>query len=110
MTADTHGTPARTLLLTLLGLLVLAGASLAFRFAHLGAFGVAVALGIAAAKAALVALFFMEIGGEKASVKVAFVSGLALVALLLSLTVADVVTRAPPPLTAPPGMAQRDVG
>jgi cytochrome c oxidase subunit IV len=110
MTTDTRGTPSRALFLTLLALLLLAGASLAFRFAHLGAFGYAVALAIAAAKAALVVMFFMEIGDEKASVKFAFVSGLALVALLMSLTLADVVTRAPPPLTAPPGMAQRDLG
>lgn len=110
MTTDARGTPAPVLAFTLLALLALAGASLAFRFAHLGTLGYAVALAIATAKAALVAVFFMELGGEKASVKFAFASGLALIVLLLSLTVADVVTRAPPPLTAPPGMAQRDVG
>jgi cytochrome c oxidase subunit IV len=110
MKADDCTTSARGLLFTLLALLALAGVSFAFRFAHLGVFGYPVALGIAVAKAGLVAVFFMEIGLEKASVRFAFASGLVLIALLLSLTVGDVVTRAPPPLTAPPGMAQRDVG
>jgi cytochrome c oxidase subunit 4 len=104
------GTTAAGLLFTLIGLLVLAGASLGFRFAHLGPGAVVVAMVIAVTKAALVALFFMEIGEEKPSIRFAFVAGIVLVALLLSLTVADVVTRGAPPLTAPPGMAQRDVG
>lgn len=47
---------ARALLLTLLVLLMLAGASLVFRFAHLGDFSFPVALGIAVIKAILVAL------------------------------------------------------
>jgi cytochrome c oxidase subunit 4 len=110
MKAEVRGTSPQALLVTLLSLLALAGASFAFRFVNIGAFGYGVALAIAVAKAALVATFFMEIGAERASVRFAFASGLALIVLLLSLTVADVVTRAPPPLTAPPGMAQRDVG
>jgi cytochrome c oxidase subunit 4 len=109
-TPTTTATSATGLLFTLAGLLVLAAASLGFRFAHLGPGGVVVAMVIAVTKAVLVAVFFMEIGGEKPSVRFAFVAGIVLVALLLSLTVADVVTRGAPPLTAPPGMAQRDVG
>jgi cytochrome c oxidase subunit 4 len=103
-------TSPRGLFLTLLALLVLAGFSLAMRFAHLGAFGFAVGLGVAAIKAALVAVFFMEILSERATVRFAFVTCLSLFALLVMLTVADVLTRAVPPLDNPPGTAPRAAG
>ena len=106
MTGETTGeTSARGLVFTLLSLLALAGASLGLRYAHLGGLGFAAALGIAAIKAVLVALFFMEIGGERPSVRFAFAAGLGLLALMLSLILADIVTRAP--AENPPGTAQR---
>jgi cytochrome c oxidase subunit 4 len=105
--AETSG---RGLFLTLMALLVLAGFSLGMRFAHLGALGFGVALGVAAIKAALVAVFFMEILTERASVRFAFVTCLSLLALLLTLTVADVLTRSVPPLDNPPGTAHRAEG
>lgn len=85
---------SRAIHVTWLALMVLAATSLALRFAHLGALGLVVALGIATAKASLVALFFMELAIEKATVRFAFLAGLALLAVLLSLMLADVVTRA----------------
>ena len=100
----------RALLLTLLALLVLGGVSLAFRFAHLGDFGFAVALGIAAIKAVLVAVFFMEITLEKPTVRFAFTACLSLFALLMALLVGDIITRSPPPLGAPPGTEARYKG
>ncbi len=106
-------TSARGLLYTLLALVLLAALSLGLRFAHLGGFSYPVALGIALVKALLVVVFFMEIFVEKASVRFAFGAGLALVALLLGLMVADVMTRSASPLTPPatPGaMAQRSHG
>ena len=102
-----HGeTSALGLLGTLVALLVLAGVSLALRFAHLGGAGFAVALGIALAKAFLVALFFMEILTERATVRLAFLAGLALFVLFMGLVVADVVTRSAPPWE-PPGVEPR---
>lgn len=100
----------RALLLTLLALLVLAGASLAFRFAHLGDFSFPVALGIALIKAILVAVVFMEITIERPTVRFAFAACLSLFALMLALLVADVLTRSPPPLGAPPGTEARYKG
>jgi cytochrome c oxidase subunit IV len=105
--AATRETSARRLLLTLIALLLLAGLSLALRFAHLGGWGYAAGLGIAAIKAALVAVFFMEILVERAIVRLAFVTCLVLLALLLALVLADVVTRAVPPLEDPSGTEPR---
>jgi cytochrome c oxidase subunit 4 len=100
-------TSARGLLVTLVALLVLAAFSLAMRFAHLGTLGYLVAMGVAVIKAVLVAIFFMEILTEKASAHLAFAACLSLFALLLSLVVADVITRPVPPLLDPPGTGQR---
>jgi cytochrome c oxidase subunit 4 len=102
-----EGTSARGLAYTLLALLLLAGLSLALRFAQLGSFSFPVALGIAALKALLVAIFFMELLTEKATVHFAFLAGLTLFTLMLVLIVADVLTRGTPPREAPPGTAQR---
>lgn len=100
----------RGLLLTLLALLVLAGASLAFRFAHLGDFSFPVALGIALIKAVLVAVVFMEITIEKPTIRFAFAACLSLFALMVALLVADVLTRSAPALGTPPGTEARYKG
>jgi cytochrome c oxidase subunit 4 len=102
-----HDVSGRTLLLTWLALMVLAAMSLALRFAHIGGYGFAVALGIAAVKAVLVALVFMEIGYERPSVRFAFLAGVTLLAIMLALMVADVLTRQIPALDNPPGTAPR---
>lgn len=103
-------TSARGLTLTLVALLSLAGLSLALRYAHLGTFGVPVALLIAAVKAALVAVFFMEILVEHVTVRFAMSTGIILLGILLALIAADVVTREPAPLTNPPGTETRTLG
>jgi caa(3)-type oxidase subunit IV len=99
-------TSARGLLLTLIALLLLAGFSLVMRFAHIGGFFL-FGMGVAVIKAALVAVFFMEILTEKVTARFAFAACLSLFALLLSLVIADVVTRPIPPLRDPPGTGQR---
>jgi len=103
-------TSARGLFLTLVALLVLAGFSLTMRFAHLGDLGYLVGLGVAAIKAGLVAVFFMELLVEKVTARFAFATCLVLFALLLALVLADIVTRPVPPLENPPGTAQRARG
>jgi cytochrome c oxidase subunit 4 len=105
-----EGASSRALLFNLLALLALAGLSLALRFAHLGNLGMPVAMGIAVAKAVLVGLVFMELAFEKASIRFAFAAGLIMIAVLLSLMIADVMTRAVPPLQDPPGTQPRDFG
>jgi cytochrome c oxidase subunit 4 len=103
-------TSARGLAFTLAALLVLAGLSLALHYANLGSLGFLAAFGIATVKVVLVAVFFMEILLEKGSARIAFVTGFVLLALLISLTIADVLTRAVPPLQNPPGTAPRTFG
>jgi cytochrome c oxidase subunit 4 len=101
MSAAERETSATGLLATLIALLLLAGVSLALRYAHLGTLGYALALGIAVVKASLVGVFFMEILAEKASARFAIAAGLVLMGLLLTLTLADILTRAPEPLAEP---------
>jgi cytochrome c oxidase subunit IV len=105
-----EGASARGLFVTWLALMVLAGVSLGLRFAHLGSLGMPAALGIAAVKAVLVGLVFMELAFEKPSIRFAFAAGLFMIALMLALMIADVVTRAEPPLQNPPGTEPRSYG
>jgi cytochrome c oxidase subunit 4 len=74
-------------------LLALAGLSWALALVPLGGFGVYVALGIATAKASLVALFFMELADAPATLRIAAVLAPSLVALLVGLALADVLSR-----------------
>jgi len=110
MSGVTEGASARGLLLTLASLMALAGLSFALRFAHLGRLGMVVALGIAGIKVLLVGLVFMELAFEKPSVRLAFAAGLFMIAIMLALMIADVVTRAEPPLENPPGSEPRSYG
>jgi cytochrome c oxidase subunit IV len=104
---EARETSARGLFLTLVALLLLAGFSLTMRFAHLGGFGFFVGIGVAVIKAALVAVFFMEILTERVTARFAFVTCLSLVGLLLALILADILTRSAAPLENPAGTAQR---
>jgi cytochrome c oxidase subunit 4 len=90
-----RGSSGRALGLTLVALLALACLSLGLRYAPLGALGLPAAILIALTKAALVAVFFMEILREKASVRLALTTGVTLLLLMLALIAADVSTRAP---------------
>jgi cytochrome c oxidase subunit 4 len=105
-----HGTSGGTLLLVLIVLLVLAALSFGLRFADLGTVGIPVALVIAAVKAVLVVVFFMELRDEPPTVRLAFISGLALFALMVALVVADVVTRVRVPNAPPPTAESRARG
>lgn len=74
-------------LLTLLALTV--GAT----FVPLGAARLAVSYGIAAAKAALVLWFFMELRGDKGLTRVVGLAGFAWIAILFTIIIADYLTR-----------------
>ncbi len=73
--------------------------SFALSYVHLGAAALPVAIGIAAVKAALVVAFFMELLHGSLSMKLALLAAGGLLATLIGLVVADLVTREPPPLT-----------
>lgn len=78
-------------------LVSLAALSLGAAYVPLGRLGVPVALAIATAKAAIVAIVFMELRRERASARVAVVAAVGLVVALAGLTAADVATRDPSP-------------
>jgi cytochrome c oxidase subunit 4 len=76
-----------------LALLALTALSLLLSLAHLGTVDVALALGIATAKTALVVLFFMHLVDERFSVVMVPLVSVFFVLLLLGLLVTDVATR-----------------
>jgi cytochrome c oxidase subunit 4 len=61
--------------------------------AHLGKWALAIALGIACTKSALVALIFMHLRESSGATRLVFVTSLVFVALLLFFTISDVATR-----------------
>jgi cytochrome c oxidase subunit 4 len=99
---DARPTSALGLFLTWVALLALAALSLLLASAHLGAAALPAALGLAAAKASLVALFFMELRGARFTLRLSLVAAVAFIALLSGLMSADVATREAPPLRPPP--------
>lgn len=81
------------LVLNLVALLVLTGTSWAVSYVHLGDWNEVVALGIAALKVSLVALFFMHLSREHGSVRFAAMTAPVFIALLVAIMAADIVTR-----------------
>jgi cytochrome c oxidase subunit 4 len=71
------------------------------RFHVPGGWGVAIALGIACAKGALVALFFMHLWDQEGANRLVFLTSIVFVALLIGLTLSDNATRFQ--LSNPPG-------
>ena len=90
------------LVLTGVVLLSLAAASYGASFLALGRLAVPLSLGIAISKALIVLFVFMEFGRLSSSAKLAAGAALLMLLLLLGLMVADVATRALPPLPPPP--------
>ena len=93
--------PLKAVLGTGVAVLVLWAVSFGVSYVPMGAASLPVALAIAALKAILVALFFMELVRETLSVKVTMVSALLMTATLIAFMVADVATRDAPPLLVP---------
>jgi cytochrome c oxidase subunit 4 len=78
------------------------GVSWGMSYVDLGAASLAIAFGIAALKAVLVVLFFMEIIHEKTSIHATVVTGLAMIVVMITFIVADIRTRDAPLLAPPP--------
>ena len=83
------------------GLLLFAGISFALSYVDLGVMTVPVAMLISLAKALLVAIFFMELIDQRFVNRFVLVGAAAFVVLLISLMVADVLTRGTPPMLPP---------
>jgi cytochrome c oxidase subunit 4 len=86
---------ARTYLFTLGGLLALTCLTFGLSFLHLGSASIVIAMGIAAGKAWLVAMFFMGLREHGTSDRAALVVGIVLALLLIGFATADVATRTP---------------
>lgn len=97
----------RFVLATGAAVLVLWAVSLAVSYVPLGAASLPVALAIAAVKAVLVVLFFMELARAQLSIKLTVVTALALTFTLIAFMLADIATRDTPPLVVPGAVAPR---
>jgi cytochrome c oxidase subunit 4 len=84
---------ARTTLFVWIALLALATLSYGLSFLALGTAGVIVTLGIAVAKAVLIAAYFMHLIEQGSPSRWAFAVGLTLAAILLVMVGADVLSR-----------------
>lgn len=78
---------------TFVALLLLLGATVAANFLNLGAFGMVTALGISIIKAALIALFFMEVRYRKSMTWLFAGAALAWLVIMIGLTMNDYNTR-----------------
>ncbi len=82
-----------TFAVVFVALLLLTVATTLVAFVDLGVFNPVVALGIACTKAVLVVLFFMELRHSSRLTKLSVGAGLFWFALLITLTLADYLTR-----------------
>jgi cytochrome c oxidase subunit IV len=88
--------PPRTLLLSWAALVALLALTVLLSYQPLGAFNTPIALMIAALKAAIVAIIFMELCESRALVIAFALAGFFWLAILLWLAGADYLTRSPP--------------
>lgn len=88
-----HVPSVKPLVMVFLALMVLTAITVGVSFINLGAFSAVVALTIAAIKAMLVILFFMEVRYSSKMTMVAIVAGIFFLGLLLFLTMADYISR-----------------
>ncbi len=86
-------TPVRTYVFIWLALLLLLALTVGAYLLNLGALSTPVAVTIAVAKAALVALFFMNLRRSDTLVRVFAIGGIFWLAILLGLTLTDYLTR-----------------
>ncbi len=86
-------TPLRHHLLAWLGLLVLLAITCGSAFVPLGKLNIAINFGVAVVKALLVVLVFMKLRSAAPMVSIAAILGVFMLAILVSLSLADFVVR-----------------
>lgn len=86
----------RTCIVVYVALMLLLGATYAVHHFELGIWNLVLNLCIAAAKASLIALFFMRLIGETHVVRIFALIGLVWLAILFTLTLADYLDREHP--------------
>ena len=92
-TATEHVDSVRTYAVIWIALLLLTGVTTAVAYIDLGHLGVVASLAIAVGKMLLVALFFMHVRHSTQLTRLVVAGGLLWLAILITLTMADVVTR-----------------
>ena len=90
---NNHASSSRAYFITYLALMVLLGLTVAVAHFHLGPWALTAALVIAATKATIVALFFMHLVHTKHRTQLAAGAGILWLAILITLTLSDVLTR-----------------
>jgi len=101
--------PAKIYVRTFAGLLALTLLTVLIGFVPLGEAHMAVAVGIAMVKAALIALFFMHVKVESHLIRIFLAAGIFWFVIMISLTLGDYVTR--PLLPVPPaGVSPTAIG
>ena len=88
-----HVVPAKTYILVFVSLIFLTGLTTSVAYIDLGVFNTVVALVIAVAKMMLVVLFFMHMKYSSGMTRVVVIAGLFWLAIMISLTLADELTR-----------------
>lgn len=88
-----HIVPRKTYAWTFAALIALTALTTGLGFLDLGPFSTVIAVLLAASKATLIAMFFMHALYEVTVVRVVIAAAVIWVAILISLTVADYVTR-----------------
>lgn len=89
-----HVVPVRVYLAIFGALLVLTATTTGAAYVDLGRLNVVIMLGIAVTKALLVILYFMHVRWSTRLTQIVIASGVVFFAILVLLTMADVVTRA----------------
>jgi cytochrome c oxidase subunit 4 len=87
--------PVRTYVRVWLALLLLLAATVASAYVHLGVGNLITNVGIAIVKALLVMLFFMHVRTGGTTIRLMAATGFLWLILLLTLSLADVLTRSP---------------
>jgi len=85
--------PVRTYVIVFAALILLAALTTAIASLDLGVFNTVTALGIAALKMALVALFFMHIWYKPGLTRIVILAGFFWLALLVTMVLVDIFTR-----------------
>lgn len=86
-------TPTRTYLIVFATLLLLTGLTIGLAYLNVGGWNTILALGIAAAKACLIALFFMHVRSSSGLTRLVMLGGLLWLGILMVGTMDDVLTR-----------------
>lgn len=95
-----HGPSLTTYFTVFLALMVLTAVTVGVAYVHIPA-AAAVAVAIASLKATIVVLFFMHVRYETKMIRLSAVSGIVFLAILLIITMSEVLTRSPQPAIDP---------